>query len=102
MAFGRDQVSEHMESGVAAQMRALLVVLLLAAFLAVPAGYALSRWRFRGKTILEGLLAIPVLMSPMALGVSLLLVGYSKQARFHDRHLPVMLAASPGGLALAW
>jgi hypothetical protein len=36
------------------------------------------------------------------LGVSLLLVGYSKQARFHDRHLPVMLAASPGGLALAW
>jgi len=47
---------------------------LSAAVFAIPAGYALSRWRFRGKAAVEGLLVIPILMSPMALGVSLLLI----------------------------
>ncbi|MFW6108333.1 MAG: ABC transporter permease [bacterium] len=41
--------------------------------LAIPTGYALSRWHFRGMWLVEAFLLIPVIMSPMALGVALLL-----------------------------
>jgi len=42
--------------------------------LAIPTGYALSRWHFRGLWLVESVLLIPVIMSPMALGVALLLI----------------------------
>lgn len=41
--------------------------------LAVPTGYALARWRFPGSWFVEALLLIPVIMSPMALGVAVVL-----------------------------
>ena len=69
---------------------------LLAAFFAVPAGYALSRWHFRGKTLLEGLLAIPVLMSPMALGVSLLLVFRTTPGQWIEDHVLRFVFEIPG------
>ncbi len=39
----------------------------------IPAAYALSRFDFRGKTVVEGLLDIPVAVPPIALGVMLLM-----------------------------
>lgn len=50
------------------------VATLLALALAIPTGYALARWRFPGLSIIEALLLVPVIMSPMALGVALLLI----------------------------
>ncbi len=47
---------------------------LAALVLAVPTGYALARWRFRAMWLIEAFLLIPVIMSPMALGVALLLI----------------------------
>lgn len=41
--------------------------------LAIPTGYALARWHFRGMWLIEAFLLVPVIMSPMALGVALLL-----------------------------
>jgi len=51
-----------------------LVGAVAALVLAVPTGYALARWRFRGAWLAEALLVIPVTMSPMSLGVALLLI----------------------------
>jgi len=45
-----------------------------ALLLAIPTGYALARWHFRGLWLVEAFLLVPVIMSPMALGVALLLV----------------------------
>jgi molybdate transport system permease protein len=39
----------------------------------IPVAYALSRLEFRGKTIIEGFLDIPVAVPPIALGVMLLI-----------------------------
>ena len=47
---------------------------LLALLLAIPTGYALARWRLPGLWLVEALLIVPVVMSPMALGVALLLI----------------------------
>lgn len=67
-----------------------------AAVFAVPAGYALSRWRFRGKSLLEGFLMVPVLMSPMALGVSLLLVFRMPAGQWIEDHLLRFVFELPG------
>jgi len=45
----------------------------LALVLAVPAGYALSRQRFRGRIFIDTLLEFPLLVSPAALGALLLI-----------------------------
>jgi len=45
---------------------------LLAVMIGLPAAYALSRFEFPGKRILDTFLEIPIIMSPMALGASFL------------------------------
>lgn len=46
----------------------------LAVLLAVPAAYALARWRFPGATVVDVLLDFPLVLSPVALGVCLILL----------------------------
>lgn len=57
-------------------IRLSLVAATLATFFAVliglPSAYALSRYQFRGKQIIDTFLEIPIIMSPIALGASLL------------------------------
>ncbi len=45
----------------------------LALLIGLPAGYALSRYDFWGKRIIDTFLEIPLIMSPVALGASLLI-----------------------------
>jgi molybdate transport system permease protein len=46
---------------------------LLAVLIAVPAAYALSRFDFPGKRVLDTFLEIPMIISPIALGAALLI-----------------------------
>ena len=48
--------------------------MLIATAVSVPAAYALSRYRFRGKAIVEQLIALPLVYPLVMLGLSLLLV----------------------------
>lgn len=45
----------------------------LALLLAVPAAYALSRYRFRGRDAVDAILEFPIIVSPAALGAILLI-----------------------------
>jgi molybdate transport system permease protein len=45
---------------------------------AILAGYALARWSFPGKTLLNGLLHLPLVLPPVVTGF-LLLVGFGQQ-----------------------
>ncbi len=57
-------------------IRLSLLTASLSTFLAIviglPSAYALSRYQFRGKQIIDTFLEIPIIMSPIALGASLL------------------------------
>lgn len=46
----------------------------LSVFVAVPAGYILSRYKFPGKTLLDAILDIPIVLPPLVVGLSLLLL----------------------------
>lgn len=54
-----------------------LTTFLLVAVTAIPAGYALSRYRFPGHSALNTLVDVPIFLPPVVVGVSLLaLFGY--------------------------
>lgn len=46
---------------------------LLSIIVAVPAGYVLSRFDFRGKTLLEAIFDIPIALPPLVVGLMLLI-----------------------------
>jgi len=72
------------------------VASVLALLLAVPTGYALARWKFKGVWIIDALLVVPVVMSPMALGVALLLFFQTSLGKWIDRDLIRFVFDVPG------
>ena len=68
----------------------------LALVVAVPASYALARTRFRGAIVLDALLDVPVLLSPVALGLALLLVMRSAPGRWVQTYLVQFIFEVPG------
>ena len=47
---------------------------ILSVFVAVPVGYVLSRFRFRGRSIIDSILDIPLILPPLVVGLSLLIL----------------------------
>ena len=68
----------------------------LAVALAVPVAYALARSRFPGSGAVDVLLDLPVILSPVALGVSLLLVLRSAPGRWVEETLLRFVFEVPG------
>jgi molybdate transport system permease protein len=68
----------------------------LALLLATPCAYALARWRFPGQPLVDALLDIPVLLSPVALGFSLLLFFRTPLGRWVEEHTIRFVFDVPG------
>lgn len=50
------------------------ITALLSVLVAVPTGYLMARYRFRGKSVLDAALDIPVVLPPLVVGLSLLVL----------------------------
>lgn len=75
-SFVSPDASDSLSMG-AALSTSLIVALstmVIATLVSVPAAYALSRYRFRGKPAVEQLVALPLVYPLVMLGLSLLLV----------------------------
>lgn len=69
---------------------------LLGLFLAIPAAYALSRWSFPGRRLLDILIDVPVVISPVAIGMMLLFVFQSDTGTWVQDHLLRFVFEVPG------
>ena len=58
----------------ALSLKVALWATLLAGALGVACGYALARWRFRGRGLLDALLTLPLVLPPTVLGYYLLVL----------------------------
>ena len=47
---------------------------LLSVWVAVPIGYLMSRFEFRGKSLIDAILDIPIVLPPLVIGISLLIL----------------------------
>ncbi len=65
---------------------------LLSLWVAVPLGYLLSRLSFRGKSLLDALLDIPIVLPPLVIGLSLLILFHTAPGRAIERFIPVTYA----------
>ncbi|MDD5773683.1 MAG: ABC transporter permease subunit [bacterium] len=69
-------------------------------FIAVPSAYALSRYNFMGKDIIDTIIDIPILLSPVALG-TLILMFFSTRAGTFIQNNFVDFVFSVKGIILA-
>ena len=72
---------------------------LLSLLIAVPSGYLLSRTRFPGKSWIEAILDIPIVLPPMVLGLCLLIFFQTPAGRLIERAFPFTYTAA--GVVLA-
>ena len=68
----------------------------LAMVVAIPAAYALARWRFRGRILIDALLDIPIVLSPIVIGIALILVFRSPPGKWIEDHLVRFVFEVPG------
>lgn len=69
---------------------------ILAVVIAVPVAYAISRNRFRGKDLVDSLLDLPIVISPVALGAALLIFFQTPVGSGIDDHILKFVFNTPG------
>jgi molybdate transport system permease protein len=65
--------SERVFFSVSLSVKTAIIATILAIIVAIPAAYALSRYNFRGKAVVDTLLELPLIVTPVALGAMLLI-----------------------------
>jgi molybdate transport system permease protein len=97
------------------------ITMILSVWVAVPIGYLMSRYHFRGKSIVDTLLDVPIVLPPLVVGLSLLIL-FQMLGRFvaggllpliigvitffllyrRLRRVAVLVALVAAGAVLAW
>ena len=72
----------------------------LALLIAVPAAYALSRYRFRGHDAVDAILEFPIIVSPAALGAIILIFFSNPVGQWVQEHF-VQFVFAFAGIVLA-
>jgi len=62
---------------------------LMSVWVAVPIGYLLSRYQFRGRALLDAILDIPIVLPPLVVGLSLLILFESPLGKSVQKWFPV-------------
>lgn len=65
---------------------------LLSLWVAVPVGYLLARFKFRGKSVLDAVLDIPIVLPPLVIGLSLLILFQTSLGRAVEQIMPITYA----------
>jgi len=58
------------------------ITTVLSLWVAVPIGYLMSRYEFRGKALFNALLDIPIVLPPLVIGISLLILFQTAPGQF--------------------
>ena len=65
---------------------------LLSLWVAVPIGYLLSRFRFPGRSLLDAILDIPIVLPPLVIGLSLLIFFQTPLGKAIEAVVPITYA----------
>jgi molybdate transport system permease protein len=68
----------------------------LALAVALPTGYCLSRYNFRGKGAFETLIDLPIVLPPLVVGMALLIFFSLAPGRFIESHIARFVFSVPG------
>ncbi len=65
------------------------VTMILSVWIGIPVGYVMARYKFPGKSVLDSVIDIPIVLPPLVVGLSLLLLFQSPLGRLAQRFVPV-------------
>src|SRR5262252_3294682 len=71
------------------------ITAILSVWVAVPLGYLLSRYHFRGKALLDVLLDVPIVLPPLVIGLSLLILFQTPLGQFFQEKFFTVTYAVP-------
>lgn len=60
---------------------------LLALWVAIPAGYILARWEFPGKTFVDAIFDVPIVLPPLVVGLFLLILFETALGKMFQAHV---------------
>lgn len=78
------------------------VASVVANFVAIPSAYALSRYEFFGKDIIDTVIDIPILLSPVALGTLILMFFNTRAGAFIQNNLVDFIFSVKGIILAQW
>lgn len=79
--------SDRVVFSIGLSVKAALVATAISLILAIPAGYALSRFNFAGKTLVDTLLEVPLILTPVSMGAMLLIFFNTRAGSFLQNNL---------------
>ncbi len=93
--------SQEIRYGIRLSLISCSITAVLSLWVAVPIGYLMSRYPFRGKALMDAVLDIPIVLPPLVIGLSLLILFRTPFGRFIERFVPVTYAV-PGIILAQW
>jgi molybdate transport system permease protein len=89
-------VSEEILFAIRLSVMTATISAVISILIAIPVAYAISRTSFRGKDIVDSLLDLPIVISPVALGAALLVFFNTPVGSSIDDNLIKFVFAVPG------
>ena len=71
--FWKTMTQPHVLYSIKLSMLSCTISAILSVWVAVPIGYIMSRFEFRGKSIIDSILDIPIVLPPLVIGLCLLI-----------------------------
>ncbi len=68
------------------------ITAILSVWVAVPLGYLMSRYEFRGKGLVDAVIDVPIVLPPLVVGLSLLIMFQTIPGRAVERVVPITYA----------
>lgn len=84
--------SEEIQYAIKLSLFSCTVTMILSVVVATPIGYALAKYDFMGKRILDAVIDIPIILPPLVIGLSLLILFQTAPGRFVEEYIPVTYA----------
>lgn len=81
--------SEEIQYAIKLSLITCTASMLLSLLVAMPIGYFLAFYEFKGKRILDAILDIPIILPPLVIGLSLLILFQTAPGRFIESHLRI-------------
>jgi molybdate transport system permease protein len=84
--------SEEIQYAIKLSLFSCTVTMILSVIVATPLGYALAKFDFSGKKLLDAIIDIPIILPPLVIGLSLLILFQTPPGRLLEEYIPITYA----------
>ncbi|MFT7035016.1 MAG: molybdate transport system permease protein [Cyclobacteriaceae bacterium] len=84
--------SEEIQYAIKLSLFSCTVTMILSVIVAIPIGYALAKFDFIGKKVLDAIIDIPIILPPLVIGLSLLILFQTAPGRFIEEYVSITYA----------